>query len=160
MTQHNERDVDANDVRGTAGALVFIAVGVVVLWDAGHINNWAGAVFPRALAILMIGLSITLVVRNLLGFSGGAERPPSGSVPRRVGLVVAMLLAAVLMPYLGFMITGVAAYVAIMVVAMYERWTKLRVALYPAVGVVTVFAFHLLFDTIFHVPLPDGRLFW
>src|SRR5690625_3741456 len=160
MAENSERDVDANDVRGTIGALIFIAIGMVVLWDAGHINNWAGAVFPRALATLMIGLSIVLVVRNLLGFSGGEERPPAGSTPRRVGLVVAMLLAAALMPYLGFIITGIAAYIAIMTVAMYERWTKLRMLLYPAVGVVTVFAFHLLFDTIFHVPLPDGRLFW
>lgn len=160
MSESSERYADTNDVRGTVGALIFIIVGVVVLWDAGHINNWAGAVFPRALATLMIGLSVVLVVRNLLGFSGGEERPPVGSTPRRVGLVVAMLLAAVSMPYLGFMITGIAAYIAIMSVAMYERWTKLRLLLYPAVGVVTVFAFHLLFDTIFHVPLPDGRLFW
>lgn len=160
MSEISEQRYDRNDVRGTVGAVIFIIIGLIVLWDSGHINSWAGSVFPRTLAVFMILVSILLIVRNLLGHASGEDKPLPGSTPRRVGLVVIMLLAALLMPYLGFLITGVAAYVGIMAVAMYEHWTKARLMLYPVVGVVTVFAFHFLFDTIFLVPLPDGRIFW
>lgn len=160
MSEASERRYDKGDVRGTIGAVIFTIVGLFVLWDSGHISDWSGSVFPRTVAVLMILLSILLIGRNLLGYASGEEKPLPGSVPRRVGLVAIMLLAALLMPYLGFLITGVAAYVGIMVVAMYERWTKSRLMLYPVVGVITVFAFHYLFDTVFLVPLPNARIFW
>lgn len=151
---------DERDLRGTLGAVLFILVGLIALWDSGHISTWGGYIFPRTLAVLMIALSILLIVRNLVGFASSEPLPPAGSMTRRLGLVGCMLAAALVMPYLGFILTGVLAYIGIMLFAMYERWTPVRMVLYPIVGVVTVFAFHFLFDTIFLVPLPDGRLFW
>jgi hypothetical protein len=151
---------DRRDLRGTLGAALFIIVGLVVLWESGDIGSWGGAVFPQTLAILLIGLCILLIVRNLLGRASSEPLPPRGSAVRRTGLVLSMLVAALAMPYTGFIIAGVLSYVAIMLFAMYERWTLARKLVYPLVGVLTVFAFHFLFDTVFLVPLPDGRLFW
>ncbi len=154
--QHPPRE---RDLRGTLGAVLFILAGLVVLWQSME-TGWAGAVFPRALAILMIALSVLLIARNLIGRASSEALPPAGSAVRRTGLVASMLAAALVMPYLGFLITGVLVYVAIMGFAMYERWTPARMILYPSVGVITVYGFYTLFHTFFLVPLPQGGLFW
>ncbi len=107
----------------------------------------------------MVLFSALLILRNLLGVGAADEKPLPGSVARRTGLVVTLFLAAFLMPYLGFIVTGLLAYLAIMMVAMYERWTRLRKGLYPLVGVVIVYAFYFLFDVLFKVPLPQARWF-
>jgi hypothetical protein len=42
---------------------------------------------------------------------------------------------------------------------MYEPWTRLRVIVYPLVGIAVVLGFYLLFGEILRVPLPVGSLF-
>ncbi len=147
----------SNDVRGTIGALIFIAIGIAAWVDSTHIVAAEAYVFPRTIIVLMVVFSALLILRNTLGRGVVEERPLPGSTPRRTGLVIAMLLAAALMPYLGFIVAGIFAYMAIMAVAMYERWTNLRKVLYPIIGVAIVYGFYFLFDVLFKVPLPSGR---
>jgi hypothetical protein len=148
------------DVPGMLMAVVFILVAAFALWDTTNMADSDSYVFPSAVAIAMIVFSIALIVWNLVYPSGGnGETMPGASTPRRVALVAAMLISTALMPYLGFLISGVAAFAAIMLVAMYDPWTPYRKIIYPLVCVGVVVGFYTMFAKVLLVPLPVGLLF-
>ena len=70
-----------------------------------------------------------------------------------------MLASTALMPWLGFLISGLAAFISIMFIAMYDPWTRLRVFVYPLVCGAVVLGFYFLFAELLLVPLPVGSLF-
>ena len=70
-----------------------------------------------------------------------------------------MLVSAAAMPYLGFLISGLGAFVSIMLVSMYEAWSGYRKLVYPLVAVAVVLAFYTIFAKVLLVPLPVGQLF-
>ena len=150
---------DRNDVRGTLGGLLFIVVGLICWWDLADTPSGPAVVFPHTVIGLMVVFSGLLILRNMIGFAAPEEREPSGSVPRRVGLLVAMIGGTLAMPWVGFVIAGLASYLAIMAVAMYERWTWSRRLLYPLSGVIVVIGFYFVFQGFFQVPLPEPRWF-
>lgn len=152
-----ERDV--RDVRGTVGALVFIVVGLVCWWDVRDMPSAQAVVFPKTVIGLMIAFSALLILRNLVGYAAPEPVGPSGSVIRRVSLLAVMVAATLVMPYVGFVIAALVAYFAIMVLAMYERWTGVRLLLYPVAGVIVVIGFYVIFKEAFRVPLPESTLF-
>ena len=148
------------DVPGMLMAVVFILVAAVALWDTTNMADADSYVFPSAVAIAMIVFSIALIVWNLVFPSGGnGETVPGASTPRRVALVAAMLISTALMPYLGFLMSGVAAFAAIMLIAMYDPWTRYRKIVYPLVCVGVVLGFYTIFAKVLLVPLPAGLLF-
>ena len=149
------------DIGGMVTAAVFILVAVIALWDTTNMADADSFVFPRTVAIAMVVFSIMLIAWNLIRpESGNGETSPAGaSTPRRVGLVAAMLVSAALMPWLGFLISGFAAFVAIMLIAMYDPWTPYRSIVYALVCVAFVLGFYLLFAKLLLVPLPVGTLF-
>jgi len=141
-------------------ALVFIAIGAVVLWDTLSYTDADSYVFPRTVAITMMGLSALLIAQWAFRFgprttevSGGAA---SESLWRRVALVAAMLGAGLVMPITGFVISGAIAFVVILLAAMYDPWTPFRLAVYPLAGAGIVGGFYLLFSRVLQVPLPTG----
>jgi hypothetical protein len=148
------------DVPGMLMAVVFIFVAAFALWDTTNMADADSYVFPSAVAIAMIVFSIALIVWNLIYPSGSnGESMPGASTSRRVALVAAMLISTALMPYLGFLISGVAAFAAIMLVAMYDPWTRYRKVVYPLVCVGVVVGFYTMFAKVLLVPLPAGLLF-
>jgi hypothetical protein len=148
------------DVPGMLMAVVFIFVAAFALWDTTNMADPDSYVFPSAVAIAMIVFSIALIVWNLIYPSGSnGETMPGASTPRRVALVAAMLISTALMPYLGFLISGVAAFAAIMLIAMYDPWTRYRKIVYPLVCVGVVVGFYTMFAKVLLVPLPAGLLF-
>jgi hypothetical protein len=148
------------DVGGMVMAVAFILLAVLALWDTTTMTDADSYVFPRAIAIAMIAFSIALIVWNLLRPSPGNSTPDEGaSTPRRVGLVAAMLIGTALMPYVGFVLSGVVVFAAIMLFAMYDRWTPLRLLVYPLVGIGIVLGFYTIFAKVLLVPLPAGLLF-
>ena len=148
------------DVPGMVMAVVFILIAAVALWDTTNMADSDSYVFPSAVAIAMIVFSIALIVWNLVFPSGGnGEAIPGASTPRRVALVAAMLISTALMPYLGFLVSGVAAFAAVMLVAMYDPWTRYRKIVYPLVCVGVVLGFYTIFAKVLLVPLPVGLLF-
>ena len=147
-------------VPGMLMAVVFIFVAAFALWDTTNMADSDSYVFPSAVAIAMIVFSIALIVWNLIYPSGSnGETMPGASTPRRVALVAAMLISTALMPYLGFLISGVAAFAAIMLIAMYDPWTRYRKIVYPLVCVGVVVGFYTMFAKVLLVPLPAGLLF-
>ena len=148
------------DVPGMLMAVVFIFVAAFALWDTTNMADSDSYVFPSAVAIAMIVFSIALIVWNLIYPSGSnGETMPGASTPRRVALVAAMLISTALMPYLGFLISGVVAFAAIMLIAMYDPWTRYRKIVYPLVCVGVVVGFYTMFAKVLLVPLPAGLLF-
>ena len=148
------------DVPGMMVAVVFILVAAVALWDTTNMADADSYVFPAAVAIAMIVFSIALIVWNLVFPAGGnGEAVPGASTPRRVALVLAMLISTALMPFVGFLASGIAAFAAIMFIAMYDPWTRFRVIVYPLVCVGVVLGFYTIFAKVLLVPLPAGLLF-
>lgn len=160
MPTDSESTTAGRDVGGMLMAVVFIVLAAFALWDTTTMADADSYVFPRAIAVAMIVFSIALIVWNLVRPSSDDRVTDIGaSTPRRIGLVAAMLIATGLMPYAGFVLSGVVVFGAIMWIAMYDRWTRFRLVVYPVVGVGIVLGFYAIFAKVLLVPLPTGVLF-
>ncbi len=157
MSEQSNRDISTPFM-----AALFVALGAIVIWDTTTYTDADSYVFPHTIAIVMIALSILLVLQWLLGRSPSEQDPGiagAKSVPRRLALFATMLAAALLMPFLGFLGTGLIAFGAIMLTAMWDPWTPYRFVVYPVAGAVIVAGFYLLFARVLQVPLPEGSWF-
>jgi len=157
MSGQSKRDISTPIM-----AALFIALGAIVIWDTTTYTDADSYVFPRTIAAVMIALSLLLVLQWLIGASPSAADPgvaDAKSVPRRVALFATMLGAALLMPFLGFLGTGLIAFIAIMLTAMWDPWTPYRFIVYPVAGAAIVGGFYLLFSHVLQVPLPEGSWF-
>ena len=152
-------DKPGQDVPGMIMAVVFIIVAAVALWDTTTMADSDSYVFPRAVATAMIVFSLGLIVWNLVvGTSKEVGQAAVASTPRRLGLVVVMLLGTGLMPYIGFVLSTLIVFAAIMLIAMYDPWTRFRKIVYPLVCVGVVLGFYVIFAKVLLVPLPTGLL--
>ena len=147
------------DLGGTIIAAAFVLLGAVCWWDTTDMSDPDSFVFPRTVIALMIAFSLLLILRNLIRGGGQHHRSTEGSWPRRVGLVVAMLLGALAMPLVGFLPAGAAVFLALLGLAMYDPWTPHRRVVFPLVGLAIVAGFYVLFSEVLLVPLPTGSLF-
>ena len=149
------------DVAGMVMSCIFIVIAAVSLWDTKHMVDSDSYVFPRAIAIAMIVLSILLIGRNLLKLTGEKKEvsQAGASTGRRIALIAGMLIGCLMMPYLGFLITGIITFIFLMLVSMYDEWTTKTKVLYPAIALALVIGFYMLFSKLLLVPLPVGLLF-
>lgn len=146
------------DTGGIVIAALFVLIGCLTWWDTFDYTDADSFVFPRTVAGVMIVLSLALIALSLIKPVAIEEAQP-GSTARRIGLVATMLGAGAMMPFAGFLLSGLTAYLCILVLAMYDPWTRLRLIVYPLVGAAVVVGFHFLFLKVFLVPLPDGSWF-
>ncbi|MBT3360541.1 MAG: tripartite tricarboxylate transporter TctB family protein [Rhodospirillales bacterium] len=145
------------DLGGMVVAAIFVLVGAIAIWDTTSMVDSDSYVFPRTVAIFLIGFSLFYIVWNFIKApEGGKTAAQRGSTFRRIGLVVSMLGSAFMMPYTGFVIAGIFAFATIMVFAMYEQWTRQRLILYPIICLAVVSGFYLLFAKALLVPLPEA----
>jgi len=151
-------DTPQRDIGGIVIAALLILGGCLTWWDSLDYTDSDSFVFPRTVASAMIVFCLALIVFNLVRPIAPQDNQP-GSVARRVGLVVAMLVAAALMPFAGFLLSGLLCFLCILVLAMYDPWTRLRILVYPLVATAVVLGFHFLFLKVFLVPLPAGSWF-
>ncbi len=150
----------ARDTGGMAMGGVFILIASISIWDTTNMMDSDSFVFPRAIAIAMIVLSIMMIVWNLVRPSAaGREEQQAGSTVRRTLLVVVMLVSCFAMPLLGFLISGILCFGVLMLVAMYDVWTPQKKIVYPVVAAAIVLGFYTLFSNLLKVPLPVGLLF-
>lgn len=149
-----------SDLPGVITAVLFIAMASVALWDTTRMVDADSYVFPRAVAGAMIVFSILLIAWDLVRPDAKApERDRGESTPRRIALVVAMLLSTLLMPVIGFVLSAIGAFAALVFASMYDQWTSRRIWLYPVSGLAIITGFYLLFAKVLQVPLPMGKLF-
>jgi putative tricarboxylic transport membrane protein len=156
----NKKSVHNRDMASVVMACLFIIMGVVALWDTTNMMDSDSYVFPRAIAIAMILFSLALIVWKLA--KPAARKDANGisaSNFRRIALVGVMLLSCLLMPWLGFLISGFATFFLLMLVAMYDAWTPAKKIIYPLIAVAVVLGFYGLFANLLQVPLPVGTLF-
>ncbi len=150
------------DISGMLVAIILILVAVLALWDTTEMTDADSFVFPRAIAISMISFCILFIVTQMISPSIGGNdeaRVVGGSTMRRIWLVLAMVVSSLLMPWLGFLVSGVLAFGSIMMLAMYDEWTLSRRLLFPFAGIVIVIGFYFMFAELLLVPLPVGTLF-
>ena len=141
--------------------LALMSFAGLALWDTTGYVDADSFVFPRTIAGLLLVLGLVEIVRWLLKGNLRARAPePGGSYPRRIGLVVVMLVAALAMPVAGFLLSALVSFMALMAVAMYDPWTPRRLLVYPLAGVGIVIGFYLVFSKVLLVPLPAGPSFW
>lgn len=144
------------DTPGIILASILIVVAGLFLNDARGLSDPDSYVFPMAICVVMIALCIAFIVWNLLRPHKDVEAGAgAGSTPRRVGLVVLMLVSAFLMPYIGFLPAGFGVFAALMALAMFEPWTVKRVLTYGLICIAIVSGFYFVFDVLFLVPLPE-----
>jgi putative tricarboxylic transport membrane protein len=157
---NNQPDSLQRDTATVAMACLFIIVAVVFLWDTTHMLDSDSYVFPRAVAIAMIVLSLVLIIWHLIKPRLEPDHTTShASTLRRVALVAAMLAGCLAMPWLGFLIPGIATFFLLMFIAMYDEWSTKRKILYPLLAVAIVVGFYALFGNLLQVPLPVGSFF-
>ncbi|MGD1878719.1 MAG: tripartite tricarboxylate transporter TctB family protein [Kiloniellaceae bacterium] len=158
------RDLAGSDLAGSdlAGSLIaagFVLLGALAWWDTTDMADPDSYVFPRTVILLMMGLSLLLILRNVIRGGGQHHISTAGSWPRRIGLVAAMLAGALAMPLVGFLPAGAVVFLAIMLLAMFDPWVGHRRWIFPLVGLAVVVGFYVLFSVVLRVPLPVGSFF-
>ena len=134
-------------------SLLFVAIGVITLYDTTGYTDVDSKIFPRAAAIALILAAGASCVRWMLlpstseGFGGGAWW-------RRIVLIGSMLIAALAMPKIGFLPSGILVFIGGLVAGMEERWDLRSIVLYAVCSAVIVTAFYSLFKYALYVPLP------
>lgn len=149
-------DTHATDVRGI-GACVLVMLIALGVFRAAADFEMLGAVFPRAIASLLMvlaGLYIVLALKR----PSPRPAPVEGSRWRRLAMFVVMLAWALLLEPLGFLTTSLACYAAALLIANYDRWTARMTLAYASVGLVILVGLYVLFSQILMVPLPRGAL--
>jgi putative tricarboxylic transport membrane protein len=159
MMMNNESSQD-RDMASVVMACLFIIMGLVALWDTTNMVDSDSYVFPRAIAIAMILFSLALIAWKLAKPAARKDADGAGASNfRRLALVGVMLLSCMLMPWLGFLISGFATFFLLMLVAMYDAWTPAKKIIYPLIAVAVVLGFYGLFANLLQVPLPVGTFF-
>lgn len=144
------------DYFGMAAAAFFIVMGALALWNSGEFTA-LGSVFPRTVATGMIVLSIAYIAVSWLR-PKGAQPQPAGSVWRRTALMVVFVAWSLLLEPVGFLATSIAAFVAILVISNYDRWTPRMAVTYGLVGALVLGGLYAIFRFVLQVPLPTGLL--
>jgi hypothetical protein len=153
---------EKKDLSGMVVAAILIFVAVVAIWDTTDMTDSDSFIFPRAIAVSMISFCILFIVQQMISPSIGKNDEAGvqgGSTPRRIGLVSVMVISSLLMPWLGFLISGVLAFSSIMMLAMFDEWTLSRRLIFSLSGIAIVVGFYIVFAQLLLVPLPIGTLF-
>lgn len=140
------------DWPGAAVALACMALAAYVL-DASAGYTRFGALFPRTVALAMLGLGAAIVLGALLRPRPIAARP-AGSLWRVAAIVAAMGLWMVSIPALGFYAASLLGFALTGLVARHEPWSVRDLVVHLLVTLGTVSALHVLFLHGLGVRLP------
>jgi putative tricarboxylic transport membrane protein len=139
-------------------SIILIAVAAAALNDARGYADIDSSVFPVTVSVALIVFSLATLVRALLGLRQRGEGE-SGSPSRRAALFVAMMAAALLLPYTGFVPTSVALAVVLVAAATHGRWSIRNLALNGAGCLVVIALIAWIFRSLLQVPLPTPQIF-
>lgn len=137
------------------GAAIVIGLSVLFYTQIGKWSKYA-IMAPRSILILLIALGVALLVKGRI--KPEKVIPSFASINRSlVFLVVVGLLWVFLMEKVGFVVTSMAAYTAILI-AYYPGKGARRVIESLLIAGVIVFGMYLLFEKLLNVTLPLGIL--
>jgi len=142
--------------KDTLTAIVILLVSAIVWWGTGDLSA-EGAVFPRAIDIVLIILGVILLIRGLI--KRDKTNPFAGVSPSRLLIMmVALAIYVILIPFLGFILSSV---LFLTFASLYYGEGKLK-ALSILKQLLLAAAISIGFYAIFHygflVPLPTGSL--
>lgn len=140
------------DLPGAIGSVLLIVAGAAALFYSAEFSD-LGAVFPRAIGGLLVGLGCLYIVLVALGRTR-ASGALAGSHARRLGVAAVMLGWAFALPSLGFLGSSAIAFALLLVLAQHDRWTPRTATLYGAAGAVVLVGLYVLFKMVLQVPLP------
>jgi len=138
--------------------VLFAAGGTAILINALGYAPIAGMVvgpglFPTITGAGMALFGLILAVQGWLGRAAARAEPAEPLITLfAVGIVVAILVATLLMPMLGFLIAGT-VFAAVIVLMSGGKWLS-AIIFSP----IATFAIYALFTYGFRVPLPRGLL--
>lgn len=139
--------------------LMFVALGFIALRDTAGMSPM-GSIFPRAISILLIGLSALLAI---LAFTGRGVRaaPPeaAASGERRIILAVVFGLWVFAIPVLGLGAASLISFIAMMFIAEHENQRSAVWLRRAIIAVAVVAAFWLLMSRLLLLRMPAGLFF-
>jgi putative tricarboxylic transport membrane protein len=137
------------------GAAIVFGISALFYLQIGKWSKYA-IMAPRSILILLIALGVALLVKGRI--KPEKVIPSFASINRSlVFLVVVGLLWVFLMEKVGFVVTSMAAYTAILI-AYYPGKGARRVIESLLIAGVIVFGMYLLFEKLLNVTLPLGIL--
>lgn len=148
------------DWPGISYAIGFIILGVMMIFGTKEISP-LGSVFPKTVAISMIVLSVLLIALVLLkrSFITTQEVEGKGGNMHRFLLTIVMLLWVFLLPVIGFFVTSLLSYFAIMYIADYDRPSIRTWLLWALIGIIVVGSFWLMLSNVLLLRMPAGIFF-
>ena len=142
----------AADLPGAVGSVLAMAVGAGAFWAARDYST-LGAVFPRAVGVLLMALGALYLVFVIRGRTRRAVHP-QGSALRRGAVAAIMLGWGFALDALGFLPSSALAMALLLVVAHHERWTARTAVLFGGAAALVLIGLYALFKHVLLVPLP------
>ncbi len=150
------------DIQGIIIAVTLICLGSAALWNTTSMLDSDSYIFPRVIVLVMIFLCTTFIVWQAT-LSANKQKDDTSSNEvfslRGLVLVLAMLIGALLMPFIGFIASSLIIFFVVVGCAMYNTWTRKRQIVYPMVGTFIILVAYFVFVKLLLVPLPSGSLF-
>ncbi|MEO8080680.1 MAG: tripartite tricarboxylate transporter TctB family protein [Caldimonas sp.] len=136
-------------------ALLLVLLAAAALWQSREFSP-LGAIFPRTIAIALLIAGAIVAWRALRGSGPKSRGLPREGWIRGAMLIVILALWIGLLERVGFVPTGIVAFVAIAIVTGRDAITVGRLIRFVVVATVVVVAFQLLFVEGLKVQLPTG----
>lgn len=141
-------------------AILFLILSIIVIISTNQFPDFSGEgvtgpdFFPKALAIILVGLSILLFVNTILSKDNAKTGLFDKNAIRAYITIVAVLVYVVLMNILGFIIVNFVFLFGS--IRYYGLKNYLKIALTSVVGTAGIYC---VFKILLAVPLPTGIIF-
>jgi putative tricarboxylic transport membrane protein len=150
------------DLPAVLFSLFFIGVGVAAYMQTKDMSAM-GSVFPTTIAAALVLLSGLLIAFQI----GRPAAPTKAASPgkakestwRRLSIIVAMGIWALLLPSIGFFVTSLVAFLVLIAIATFDRPSARAMAIYGVAAIAIVGAFQLLMDKVLGLRMPEGLFF-
>jgi putative tricarboxylic transport membrane protein len=148
------------DVAGMVCAAGFVLVGLYIFLGAQGMSQ-VGSIFPTTIAVGIIAFSLALIVAIVTGRAAPAmlRKESERGTSHRLGLAAVMAIWVALLSVIGFVVTSLAAFAAIMVIADYDRPRLRTWVIWTASGVAIVLGFWWIMAEVLLLRMPAGVLF-
>jgi len=147
-------DAPRRDTGSTIACIAFVIIGIAAFWAANDFSP-LGSVFPKTIAALLVFFGVLYLALSWLR-PQPPRLPEAGSRARQAAVAVVMVGWAFVLEPVGFLTSSVVAFVLLLVIAHYGRWTP-RIALLYALGSALLLGgLYTLFKVALQVPLPEG----